>query len=92
MDVHEGVSWEKPPDVTNTFKNEHWRKFLEKIRLPNNQHQLLYLGRYICREWNARHTGAERLEDFRIAYVLEQTLPDYRSSAPQRKVLWEHRC
>jgi hypothetical protein len=26
-----GVSWEKPQDITSTFENEHWRKYLENI-------------------------------------------------------------
>jgi hypothetical protein len=25
------VSWEKPRDIPDTYKNEHWRKYLENI-------------------------------------------------------------
>ena len=86
------VSWKKPQDVTSTFKNEHWRKYLENIWLQQHSDQRLYFGRYICREWNARHKGAEQLRTFQITYMLEQTLPNYRHSTPQKVVLWEHRC
>ncbi len=89
--VHE-VSWEKPQDVNATFKNEHWRKYLENIYMQKHADQRLYLGQYICRQWNARHTGAEQLTTFKITYMLEMTLPDYQRAAPQKVVLWEHSC
>jgi hypothetical protein len=85
------VSWEKPRDVRSTFKNEHWRKYLEVVR-QHHMAQHLYLSRYICREWNARHSGGEQLIDLEIVYVQEWTLPDYEYSTPERNVLWEHDC
>ena len=54
------------------------------------QHQ--YLGRYICREWNARHTDGEQITDLEIVYMQEWTLPDNAYSVPEKKVLWEHNC
>jgi hypothetical protein len=86
------VSWEKPQDVTATFKNEHWRKYLENLYSKDHADQRLYFGQYICRQWNARHTGAEQLENFKITYMLEMTQPNYKYSAPQKMVLWEHSC
>jgi hypothetical protein len=86
------VSWEKPPSVAGTYKNEHWRKYLERIWDRDYSDQRLYFGQYICREWNARHTGSEQLMDFQVTYMLEQTLPDYRRPTPEKVVLWEHRC
>jgi hypothetical protein len=78
--------------VPGTFKNEHWRKYLENIWSEQHADQRLHFGRYICREWNARHAGAKQLMTFQITYMLEETLPDYRRSAPQKTVLSEHRC
>jgi hypothetical protein len=86
------VSWEKPRYVPGTFKNEHWRKYLENIWSEQHADQRLHFGRYICREWNARHTGAEQLMTFQITFMLEETLPDYQHSAPEKVVLSEHRC
>jgi hypothetical protein len=86
------VSWEKPRYVPGTFKNEHWRKYLENIWSEQHADQRLHFGRYICREWNARHAGAEQLMTFQITYMLEETLPDYRRSTPQKIVLSEHSC
>jgi len=91
FDLH-AVSWEKPPSVAATYKNEHWRKYLERIWDKDYSEQRLYFGQYICREWNARHTGSEQLMDFQITYMLEQTLPDYQRSMPEKVMLWEHSC
>jgi hypothetical protein len=52
----------------------------------------LYFGQYMCREWNARHSGSEQLRTFQITYMLEETLPDNRQANPQKVVLWEHSC
>jgi Vitamin K-dependent gamma-carboxylase len=86
------VSWEKPQDVNATYKNEHWRKYLENIWQEQHADQRLHFGRYICREWNARHTGTEQLRSFQITYMLEETLPDYQQAPPEKVVLWEHSC
>jgi hypothetical protein len=86
------VSWEKPQDVTDTYKNEHWRKYLENIWQEKHADQRLYFGQYMCREWNARHSGSEQLRTFQITYMLEETLPDNRQANPQKVVLWEHSC
>ena len=89
--MHE-VSYEKPRDIPATYKNEHWRKYLESIYSQNFADQRLYFGQYICRQWNGRHGGADRLENFRIIYMRELTLPDYQQSQPEKVDLWNHTC
>jgi proteasome lid subunit RPN8/RPN11 len=49
-------------------------------------------GKYICREWNSRHTGAEQLRTFEIDYMWQPTWLDYRQGKPEKVVLWEHSC
>jgi vitamin K-dependent gamma-carboxylase-like protein len=86
------ISYEKPQDIPATYKNEHWRKYLENIYNQDHAGQRLYFGQYICRQWNSHHTGADTLETFRIIYMLELTLPDYRQSKPEKVDLWNHTC
>ena len=86
------VSYEKPQDVPATYKNEHWRKYLENIYNQDHAGRRLYFGQYICRQWNARHTGADTLETFRIIYMLEMTMPDYEKFEPKKVDLWNHTC
>ena len=89
--LHE-LSWEKPRYIPSTFKNERWREYLHNIRQEKYADQRLYLGRYICREWNERHGSDEQLETFQITYMREETPPDSHPSSPEGAVLWEHRC
>jgi hypothetical protein len=90
--LHE-LSWQKPPRARDLYKNEHWRKYLENLGNDQFTNQRLYFGRYICREWNARHSGAEELRTFRIAQMWQPTPPHSRQQpASQETVLWEHRC
>jgi hypothetical protein len=86
------VSWEQPQDVNGTFKNEHWRKYMENINKKKYADQRPYFGQYICRQWNARHAGSEQLRTFQITYMRETTLPNYQRSMPQKVVMWEGSC
>jgi len=86
------VSYEKPQDIPATYKNEHWRKYLENIYMQTHANQRLYFGQYICRQWNARHTGADTLKTFRIVYMLEMTLPDYQQPELEKVDIWNHKC
>ena len=86
------VSWDRPRYLASTYENSRWRKYMEHIREEEYTDQRLYLGRYICREWNARHAGAEQLMTFHIIYIQELTLPDYQRASTEEFDLWEHHC
>src|SRR5919107_5981920 len=87
-----GVSYEKPQDISATYKNEHWRKYLENIYSQEHENQRLYFGQYICRQWNGHHIGTDSLKTFKIIYMREITLPDYQQSKPEKVDLWNHKC
>jgi hypothetical protein len=86
------VSYEKPQDVPATYKNEHWRKYLEALYGQEHADQRLYFSDYICRQWNERHTGADTLKTFQLIYMREMTLPDYRQSKLEKLKLGTYTC
>ncbi len=88
----EGVSWEKPRHIPAIYGSERWRKYLEYIWRKENADRRPHLGRYICREWNARHAGTEQLMTLQVTYMLETTLPDYQRATPKKVVLWKQSC
>jgi hypothetical protein len=90
--LREGVSWEKPESVPDTLKNKYWRKYLGEIRLSENEELRQPFARYICRQWNAHHTGDEQLAELQFVFMRETTLPDYQPPTPERVVLREHSC
>jgi len=89
----EGVSWEKPDYVRGIYKNAQWQGYLENIvKFEEYVNLRRDFNRYVCQEWNARHTGDEQLMSFQMAYMLEETQPDYQPPTLPKVVLWEHSC
>lgn len=96
------VSYEKPQNIHRLDNNEHWRKYLEYIttseyidtpeRRADQREQRENFSSYLCRAWNQRHAGEEALQSLKIVFVREMTLPNYRSSEPERLTLQEHTC
>ncbi len=86
------ASFAKPLLVSAEYKNKRWHKFLENIWLAKNADKRLYYGRYLCRQWNDTHSGNERLDTFKIYFVLEKTLPHYQTAPLEPVMLWEHHC
>jgi hypothetical protein len=72
------------------LKNRYWCKYLGEIRLSDNEELRQTFARYICRQWNARHTGDEQLVDLQFVFMRETTLPDYQLPTPERVILREH--
>lgn len=88
------VRWEKPPDISDQYPNDRWWKFMESIYPVQREREIAlaaYAG-YVCREWNARHHGRERLETFQIVFMQETTLPDYQPVRAEKKLLGTHSC
>src|SRR5205814_2780701 len=86
------VRWEKPALVSDMYKNERWRKYMMNISARANENYRLYLGQYYCREWNQNHEGLKQLETFEIDYMMEESLPDYKTAEPKKLTLWKHYC
>ena len=86
------LSYARPQDVPATYKNEHWRKYLEYIHNEDHAGQRLYFADYICDQWDARHTGGDALKSLRIIYMLDLTLPDYKQSKPKKVELGSYTC
>ena len=89
----EKVTWDKPDEVRHDFKNNRWVKYMVNLSLNRKwKGHLLYYGRYLCRQWNDKHIGDERLHTFSINYIMEKTLPDFKPPVPQKTNLWNHEC
>jgi hypothetical protein len=77
------VDFTKPAYASLEFKNHRWRKYMDLMR-KRAPLQPIY-ARYLCREWNRRHTGGQMLDELEVIYVLEWTQPssDYSPIAKQ---------
>ena len=91
--VGKPIRWEKPEGyVSHLFRNERWRRYQMNLWARQYTDQRPYYCRFLCREWNQRHTGGEQLSSFKLSYVLAETLPDYIQPTPQPLILIEWDC
>ncbi len=81
------VRWEKPELVSESYKNERWRKYMLNLWSAENADHRPYYAAYLFREWNGRHAGKERLEGLEVYFMLERTLPDYQVPKPEKILL-----
>ena len=86
------VSYAKPQDVRATYKNEHWRKYLQNLYNDDHADQRIHLADYVCDQWNVRHTGGDTLKSLRIIFMLEYTLPDYKKPDLQKVKIGNYTC
>jgi hypothetical protein len=86
------VDWSKPADVAHTYPNQRWRKYMMNLRKKDSRKHRQSFARWLCREWNNRHLGNEKLESLEIYFVLEKTLPNYQASVPKRILLRTEYC
>jgi len=86
MEIH----WEKPKYIALTIKNHRWRKFFELM----NKRDFLATGyaRYLCRNWNRSHSGAEALQELEIVFMLEWTRPNFEYFEPRKISLLKYQC
>ncbi len=82
------VSWNKPDNIRSTYKGERWRKFLEN----RTNDTLLYYGKYLCVEWNTKHTGEDQLMTFETFYMSQKTLINNQNSPIIKNSIWNHQC
>jgi hypothetical protein len=81
------VRWEKPELVSESYKNERWRKYMLNLWSAENAGHRPYYAAYLLREWNRWHAAEERLEGVEVYFMLEVTLPDYQVPRPEKVLL-----
>lgn len=86
------VSFDKPQNVSRSFGNERWKKYLMNLDDRQNGLHRRFYGRYLCEAWNGGHRGAERLASIQMFVVRERTLPSGEEEAPRRGRLWQQVC
>ena len=91
FDEGKPVTWDKPEVVSATYKNQRWQSYMMKLMKKKKEDYRRHFGKYLCREWNAKHQGELRLDTFEIYFMKERTLAK-RIAEPKKKLLWQHNC
>lgn len=84
-------SLEKPNPFHESFKNHRWFKFFEiGYNNKNRQDLRLSFGRWLCREYNARHYKEKRMYHYRVMFVIEDQPLEAPRNNRRSEELWEH--
>lgn len=86
------VTYEKPELVSAMYANQRWRKYMRNVWLKKYKKSRLYLGKWVCRSWNADHRGKESLKEFKIIFMREDSLPNREEKEPRQVEIWTHDC
>ena len=82
------VDWQRPSDISSTYKNQRWRKNLEWVMMRWDPHARL-VAEYMKRNWNSIHKGEQQVEKVSIYFMSEYTLESFESTPIERKLLYE---
>ena len=83
---------DKPKDVSNLYPNQRWRKYLMNLRRSEYSRQQPYFSQWLCRRWNTRHSGGERLTSIDIYFMRETTPPPGEESDVEKVHHLDHQC
>lgn len=89
------LSWKEPKLISQTYKNDRWRKFMMNIWWKDNFILRPHYARYLCRTWNETHDGLQSLNSVRIYFMLTKIdlkHPEKMKEPAKPTMLWEHRC
>lgn len=91
---HRPASFDKPRWIALDWKNFRWHIYQLRLWEKRYSGYRLYWGRYLCRDWNEglKPDSPQRLMDFKIVYMLENTKPDFGPTTIEQQVMWRHEC
>jgi hypothetical protein len=86
------VTWQRPAALSRTYPNDRWRKYTLNLGAAQHANMRLYFGQFLCRSWNAEHSGPETLEAFKVYFMMERIVPWSAALFVKKEVIWEHEC
>jgi vitamin K-dependent gamma-carboxylase-like protein len=86
----DNLTWEKPPRVAETYRNQRWRKIMLTLQDSQFSQYRKTILRYFFYRWNQAHRGSWQVEKIRLYYVLERTPPPGGTFEHRRILLTEY--
>lgn len=87
----EEVSYEKPVEIFSRYGNARRRKLGENLRFEWNATLRAPYCAYLLEKWNREHPQ-KQVEELRVLYMLERTLPDYQTAPIEKEVITRCTC
>lgn len=86
------VTWEKPDDVSGSFKTFRWRKYFRDLRRSSKRAHLTFYADYVCRSENETRAGAQVLESVEIYFMRRTTKVEGGHEPTKKELLWRYAC
>ena len=88
------LTWKRPRYVSSSYPTFRVRKYFRNIRRKYKRfrRQRSAYTTYLCRHWNARHSGDDRIETLDLIFMGRKTRKRGGHKAPKRKTLWHRTC
>lgn len=86
------VTWEKPKDVSGSYETFRWKTYFRNIRRGSHRPHLALYSNYVCRAWNEKHGGNEKLNGVSIFFMRRDTLAKGGHKPTQKERLWAQGC
>lgn len=83
------TTFEKPENVSSTFENSRWRKYLSNIQSERHAPQRTYLARHWCYEYSDED---RQLGLIKIWYMNYTSQLNYKHSETRQRLIIEHQC
>ena len=69
------LTWEKPGSVSTTYPSQRWRKYMINLYSKDFAGYRAPFLHYLAHKWNQNHRGPWEVEEIKLYYMLERTLP-----------------
>ena len=85
------VVWTEPPNLSRTFRDSQWQKYVLNLwSLENAPHRGYYIS-YMVNQWNQNHAPNQKIVSAQLIYQRQTNLKDFRKDKIKTVVLWNAR-
>ncbi len=91
MQNGEPMQWQQPVNLSSTFRDPLWQKYLLNLWSASNSAHRAYYATYLVRRWNENHEAKERIQSLQLIYMQQNNLPDFRKDRVRKVVVWQQK-
>jgi len=88
----EPVNWDEPISIRKSYKNERWRKYFEYLQALHDARVIAPFAKYLCNQWNSRHSTAQQHIGRLDAYFMKKKGADMPEKQIIKKLRWKYDC
>lgn len=74
------------------YRNLQWRTYFINLNRAMGSKLYPYYGEYVCRRWNRRHAGNQRLNRIDVSFTDERTVPPGEAQTVEATQPWSQSC